>query len=114
MIALKFLARTITHALVHPMCVLPVNAYSPSSSVMILKKNFEDTKGCDLRFDQHQTLESVVDQYTGILKNMPYEYVAFSISVGFNFRCNVLYLGLDHFAIIFTVFLKIKLYAAPR
>jgi hypothetical protein len=66
-------------------CLQPLNA----GKKKFKKKHFEDTKGCALRFDLHQTLEPVVDQYTEILKNIPYEYISFSISAGFNFRCNV-------------------------
>jgi hypothetical protein len=82
---------------------LPVTAQSPSTTVMKLKnyknKDSDDKKGCDLHFDSHQTLESAVDRYNGILKNIPYEYVIFSISVGLNFRCNVPRCRQDHFAV---------------
>ena len=50
-------------------CLQPLN---PDSEI---KKDFEDTKGCDLRFDLHQTLEPAAYQFPGILKNIPYEHV---------------------------------------
>lgn len=89
-------------------CLQPL---SPGNEI---KKDCEDTKGCDLRFDLHQTLEPAAYQFPGILKNIPYENVAFSISVGFNLRYNVPTRLLGRFSIIFMEVLKIKLYTASR
>ena len=105
MIALRFLARTINTRTGASNVRFAGDCYSLSTPVMKFKKkkkkDLEDTKCYDLRFDLHQTLEPADAQYTGILKNIPYECVVFSISVGFNFRCNVPRCRLGHFAIIF-------------
>ena len=68
-----------------------MTAYKPSIPVGGGETS-EDTKGCDLRFDQHQTLESAVGQYTRIFKNIPCIYVAYLANMlRFLFRLGLIF-----------------------